>query len=145
MSRPAGLDPLLQHEFVAMVRQAKANGQTVFMSSHVLGEVQQTADRVGIIREGVLIATEQVENLRKRAIRRVEIIFDRAVTADEFAVLPGLSDVTVDGQSLRCRLNGLADPAIVAVAAGYGAFWPYVQSPDMAKAMEAYCPIWPRD
>ena len=112
----SGLDPLLQHEFVAMVRQAKANGQTVFMSSHVLGEVQQTADRVGIIREGVLIATEQVENLRKRAIRRVEIIFDQAVTADEFAVLPGLSDVTVDGQSLRCRLNGLADPLVKAAA-----------------------------
>ncbi|HET8682181.1 MAG TPA: ABC transporter ATP-binding protein, partial [Micromonosporaceae bacterium] len=62
-----GLDPLLQQEFVAMVREARAAGQTVFMSSHVMSEVQQTADRVGIIREGRLVAVEQVEQLRERA------------------------------------------------------------------------------
>jgi ABC-2 type transport system ATP-binding protein len=112
----SGLDPFLQQEFVAMVREAKANGQTVFMSSHVLGEVQQTADRVGIIREGTLVAVEQVEDLRERAVRRVEITFADPVPATEFTALPGLSDVTVDGVVVRCRLDGRADPLIKAAA-----------------------------
>ena len=93
----SGLDPFLQQEFVAMVREAKANGQTVFMSSHVMSEVQQTADRVGIIREGRLVAVERVEDLRERAVRRVEIHFDAPVPAEEFATLPGVSDLTVEG------------------------------------------------
>jgi beta-exotoxin I transport system ATP-binding protein len=112
----SGLDPFLQQEFVAMVKEAKANGQTVFMSSHVLGEVQQTADRVGIIREGTLVAVEQIENLRERSVRRVEITFADPVPAKEFTDLPGLSDVTVDGAVMRCRLDGRADPLIKAAA-----------------------------
>jgi beta-exotoxin I transport system ATP-binding protein len=112
----SGLDPFLQQEFVAMVREAKANGQTVFMSSHVLGEVQQTADRVGIIREGTLVAVEQVEDLRERAVRQVEITFADPVPAKEFTDLPGISDVAVDGAVVRCRLDGRADPLIKAAA-----------------------------
>jgi ABC-2 type transport system ATP-binding protein len=112
----SGLDPFLQQEFVSMVREAKANGQTVFMSSHVLGEVQQTADRVGIIREGRLIAVEQVDDLRERAVRRVEIVFDTAAVAAEFEGLPGVTEVTVDGPVLRCRLEGRADSLVKAAA-----------------------------
>jgi ABC-2 type transport system ATP-binding protein len=112
----SGLDPFLQQEFVAMVRQAKANGQTVFMSSHVLGEVQQTADRVGIIREGRLVAVEKVEDLRERALRRVSIVFDGPVAAAEFDALPGVSEVTVDGPHFSCKLDGRADPLVKAAA-----------------------------
>jgi ABC-2 type transport system ATP-binding protein len=112
----SGLDPFLQQEFVAMVREAKANGQTVFMSSHLLGEVQQTADRVGIIREGRLAAVEKVEDLRERALRRVTIAFDAPVASEEFAALPGVSEVTVDGATLRCKLDGRADPLVKAAA-----------------------------
>lgn len=85
----SGLGPFLQQQVVAMVRDARTAGQTVFMSSHVMGEVQQTADRVGIIREGRLIAVERVEDLRERAVRRVEIQFEVPVTAQEFGALPG--------------------------------------------------------
>src|SRR5262249_49891098 len=112
----SGLDPFLQQEFVAMVRQAKTNGQTVFMSSHVLAEVQHTADRVGIIRDGRLIAVEQVEDLRERALRRVEIVFADTVSAGVFEAVPGVSEVTVDGPTLRCKLDGRADPLIKAAA-----------------------------
>ncbi|MFY1651373.1 ATP-binding cassette domain-containing protein [Solwaraspora sp. WMMB762] len=112
----SGLDPFLQQEFVAMVREAKAAGQTVFMSSHVMSEVQQTADRVGIIRDGRLITVERVEDLRERAVRRIEIVFDAPVSADEFAAVPGLSDVTVNGARLSCRLDGRADPLIKAAS-----------------------------
>ena len=73
---------MLQHIFLELVREAKAAGQTVFMSSHVLSEVQQTADRVGIIRDGRMVAVESVEALRRRAVRRVEIHFDEPVRPD---------------------------------------------------------------
>ncbi|ROO61593.1 ABC-2 type transport system ATP-binding protein [Micromonospora sp. Llam0] len=112
----SGLDPFLQQEFVAMVREAKAAGQTVFMSSHVMSEVQQTADRVGIIRDGRLVTVERVEDLRERAVRRIEIVFDAPVPADEFATVPGLSDVVVHDTRLSCRLDGRADPLIKAAS-----------------------------
>jgi ABC-2 type transport system ATP-binding protein len=60
----SGLDPFLQQEFVRLVQAARQRGATVFMSSHVMSEVQQTADRVGIIRDGALVTVESVESLR---------------------------------------------------------------------------------
>jgi ABC-2 type transport system ATP-binding protein len=110
----SGLDPFLQQEFVAMVREASHAGRTVFMSSHVMSEVQQTAHRVGIIREGRLVTVERVETLRERAVRKVEIHFDAPVPAAEFAAPPGVSDLRVDGAVLRCRLAGRADALVKA-------------------------------
>jgi ABC-2 type transport system ATP-binding protein len=133
----SGLDPFLQQEFVAMVREAKANGQTVFMSSHLLGEVQQTADRVGIIREGRLAAVEKVEDLRERALRRVTIVFDVPVTSEEFAALPGVSEVTVDGATLRCKLDGRADP-LVKAAARYTVLSLLSEEPDLEELFFHY-------
>jgi ABC-2 type transport system ATP-binding protein len=112
----SGLDPLLQQTFLDMVREARTGGQTVFMSSHVMSEVQQTADRVGIVRDGVLVTVERVEDLRERAVRRVEIHFEDPVPAAGFAALPGVSDVDVAGNVLRCRLDGRADPLVKAAA-----------------------------
>ena len=65
----SGLDPLLQQEFLAMVREVRASGRTVFMSSHVLAEVEHVADRVGILRAGRLVAVEDIEVLRQRFVR----------------------------------------------------------------------------
>ena len=73
----SGLDPLLQQEFLQMAREARGAGQTVFMSSHVLSEVQQSADRVGIVRDGVMVAVESVDDLRRR-VERVVVDEDRA-------------------------------------------------------------------
>jgi ABC-2 type transport system ATP-binding protein len=112
----SGLDPFLQQEFAVMARQARDAGQTIFMSSHVLSEVQQVADRVGIIREGRLVTVERVETLRERAVRRIEIHFEAPVAAEEFAALPGVSDLRVDGSLLRCRLAGRADALVKAAA-----------------------------
>ena len=112
----SGLDPFLQQEFVAMVREASHAGRTVFMSSHVMGEVQQTAHRVGIIREGRLVTVERVETLRERAVRKVEIHFDVPLPAAEFAALAGVSGLRVDGTVLRCRLAGRADQLVKAAA-----------------------------
>ncbi len=76
MDEPSsGLDPLVQREFQAMMREVAAEGRTVFLSSHTLSEVQRVADRVGIIRHGRLIAVESVASLRSKAMRRIEFQF----------------------------------------------------------------------
>jgi ABC-2 type transport system ATP-binding protein len=112
----SGLDPLMQQEFLAMVRDARDAGQTVFMSSHVLAEVQSVASRVAIVRDGRLAAVEKVESLGRRAIRTVEIHFGDPVRADEFSAIAGVSEVEVEGPVLRCTVNGKLDPLIKAAA-----------------------------
>ncbi|HTJ36459.1 MAG TPA: ABC transporter ATP-binding protein [Dactylosporangium sp.] len=112
----SGLDPLMQQEFLAMVRDARAEGQTVFMSSHVLVEVQQVADRVAIVRDGRLAAVERVESVGRRAVRDIEIHFADPVDAAEFAGLAGVADVVVAGPVLKCTVDGRLDPLIKAAA-----------------------------
>jgi ABC-2 type transport system ATP-binding protein len=133
----SGLDPLLQQTFLEMVREAKAAGQTVFMSSHVLSEVQQSADRVGIIRDGRLVAVEAVETLRRRSVRQVEIHFDDPVAPDAFVGIPGVSEVHVDGSVLRCRLAGRAD-GLVKMAARYPVESILVAEPDLEELFFTY-------
>lgn len=113
----AGLDPFLQQEFVAMAREAVAQGRTVFMSSHVMSEVQKSADRVGIIRDGRLAGVDTVDSLRASATRRVEVVFAEQAPADDFDGLPGVTDVHADGAVLHCRLEGSADALVKALAA----------------------------
>jgi len=109
----SGLDPFLQQQFVELVREATGNGQTVFMSSHVMSEVQQTCDRVGIIRAGTLVAVEHIDDLRKRALRKIEVHFDADAPTLSVA---GVSDLVVDGKVLRCKLSGDADALVKALA-----------------------------
>ena len=111
-----GLDPLKQHDFLALLREARDAGQTVFMSSHVLSEVQHVADRVGIIREGQLVAVEGVEALRERAMRRVRITFDEPVPVEAFQGLPEVNDLHIDGATLTCRVAGRPDALVKAAA-----------------------------
>jgi ABC-2 type transport system ATP-binding protein len=133
----SGLDPLLQQEFVVMVREAVAAGQTVFMSSHVLSEVQRTADRVGFVREGRTVGVETVESLRERAVRRVEISFEDDVTLDEFASLPGVAEASVTDGVLRCRLSGRAD-ALLKAASRHTTLSLLVEEPDLEEVFLTY-------
>jgi ABC-2 type transport system ATP-binding protein len=119
------------------VAEARSAGQTVFMSSHVLSEVQQSADRVGIVREGRLVAVEAVETLRSRAVRRVVIQFDEAVPAEAFRDVAGVSDVEVHDAQLRCRLAGRAD-GLVKAAARFPVASITVQDPDLEELFIAY-------
>jgi len=112
----SGLDPLMQQEFLELIRETRAAGQTVFMSSHLLAEVQHAADRVGIVREGRLVAVERIESLGKRAKRHVEIHFDGEVPVEDFAGLPGIGDLQVHGNTLRCLVEGMLDPLVKAAA-----------------------------
>src|SRR5690606_38098785 len=116
LKKKSGLDPLMAREFLSMTTQARDAGQTVFMSSHILSEVQQVADRAAIIRRGRLIAVDEVDSLRAKSVRRVEVTFDEPVDPSEFAAIDGVSDLDVEDGVLRCRLLGEADALVKAVA-----------------------------
>jgi beta-exotoxin I transport system ATP-binding protein len=112
----SGLDPFLQHEFTALTREAVAEGRTVFMSSHVMSEVQEVSDRVGIIRNGRLVSVDTVHSLRESATRRIEVVFAEPVTAEAFSRVAGVSELQVSDAVLHCRLDGPADALIKALA-----------------------------
>ncbi len=113
----SGLDPLIQHEFYEILDEVKAEGRTVFFSSHVLPEVQRVSDRVGIIRKGRLVAVEDVDTLIDRAaLHRFEIEFASEVSKSEFEHLPGASDLVVEGTTLTVSIAGSPDALIKAAA-----------------------------
>ncbi len=99
MSRPelllldeptVGLDPLLQHEVLKMVLEAREQGATIFFSSHILSEVQDIADRVGIIRQGLLVEVAETRALVERSLRRVRLRFRDVAPVAALASLPGV-------------------------------------------------------
>ncbi len=111
-----GLDPLMQQEFYRIVDEIKSEGRTVFLSSHIMPEVERVCDRVGIIREGRLIAVEDVDVLKARAIRRLEIHFESPVSPEEFSNISGVRDVEVHENRLTCTVAGEIDTLIKAAA-----------------------------
>ncbi|MGZ8562357.1 MAG: ATP-binding cassette domain-containing protein [Candidatus Limnocylindria bacterium] len=112
----SGLDPLIQQEFYGVIREAKAAGRTVFLSSHILSEVEKTCDRVAIIRDGRLTRVDRTVALRDLAHHQVELVFTNEVPSDEFASLPGVSDVVTEGHTLRMRVSGSITPVVRAAA-----------------------------
>ena len=115
----AGLDPLIQASFFELVREAKAQGRTIFLSSHVIDEVDKTCDRVAIIREGRLVQVDRIETIRQLAFHHVELSFRAPVAAEIFASLDGVSAVETDGDAIRMRVNGPIG-AVVVLAAQHG-------------------------
>jgi len=112
----SGLDPLVQQSFFELVREAQAAGRTVFLSSHILSEVERTADRVAIIRDGRIVRTGRVEDLRDLAHHQVELRFTGPVPAAAFQALPGVSDVVEADHILRMRVSGPITPVVQAAA-----------------------------
>ncbi len=108
----SGLDPLVQQTFYALVRESKDEGRTVFLSSHILSEVERTCDRVAIIRDGQLVKVDSVEGLRDLAHHQVELRFAGPVPTESFERLTGVSDVVVDDHVLRLRLSGAITPLV---------------------------------
>jgi ABC-2 type transport system ATP-binding protein len=120
MDEPStGLDPLMQREFQAMMREVADDGRTVFLSSHTLSEVQRVADRVGIIRLGHLVDVEFVDDLRSKAIRRVELQFDGPVEASVFTAVPGVRDVEVASHHATMSFDGQMDTLLRAATENY--------------------------
>ncbi len=112
----SGLDPLIQQVFYGVIRDAKAEGRTVFLSSHILSEVEKTCDRVAIIRDGRLVRVDRTEALRDLAHHQVELRFADAVPVQEFSALPGVSDLVAEDHTLRMRVSGSIAPVVRAAA-----------------------------
>ena len=111
-----GLDPLMQHEFYRMVNEVRRDGRTVFLSSHVMPEVERLCDRVGVIREGRLIAVEDIGDLKARTLRQLQIHFARPAPVEEFASLPGVEESSADGDVVRLVVRGPLDDVVKAAA-----------------------------
>jgi len=133
----SGLDPLMQEEFLRVIGEHRARGATVFLSSHALDEVERICDRVGIVRDGRLVAVESVEELRGRAYRRVAITFAEPVDPTEFAGLPGVRDLQAAGTGLRFQTDGDLD-AVVKVTARHTVVDLEVAEPTLEEIFVAF-------
>jgi ABC-2 type transport system ATP-binding protein len=102
----SGLDPLVQQTFFNLVREQVKDGSTVFLSSHILSEVEKTCDRVAIIRDGRIVRLGRVDALRDLAHHQVEMRFAGGPPAGEFEKLEGVSDVEVTDHTIRLRVLG---------------------------------------
>jgi ABC-2 type transport system ATP-binding protein len=112
----SGLDPLLRREFRAMVLERAAAGVTVFLSSHVLSEVEHTATRVAVLREGRVVTVDDVAALKARAVRRFEVTFERPIDLDELTAVDGVDVVGAHGAVVELTVTGSVDPLIKTLA-----------------------------
>ena len=113
-----GLDPLVQQEVLRLVKEARQEGATVFFSSHILSEVQEIADRVGIIRQGVVVEVAETASLINRALHRARIRFKQPVDGNILANVPGVKVLSQDdGQAVTLQIEGEMDRLIKTLAA----------------------------
>lgn len=124
----SGLDPLLQREFLDLVLEARDRGATVFMSSHVLSEIEDVAGRVAIIRAGRIVDVDDVRTLRRRAGQAVELRFADRVDLATFEHLEGVREPRVEpggdgGSILRCQLHGEPDGLLKTAARHHVLGW----------------------
>jgi ABC-2 type transport system ATP-binding protein len=110
----SGLDPLMEQIFRHCIAEARGRGQTVFLSSHILSEVEALCDRVAILRQGRLVESGALNELRHLGAMTVEATFSGPVP--DVAGVPGVASVTVDGQVLRCHVQGPIQPLLSIVA-----------------------------
>ena len=113
-----GLDPLRRHDVLELIRERASAGRTVLLSSHDLSEVEHAASRVGIVRDGSLVAVEAISTLKERAIRKAEIRLAEPVGDLErrLGAIPGIHDLTVEDGVVRLRIEGSMDALIKELA-----------------------------
>src|ERR1700677_2097271 len=111
----SGLDPLMERAFRGSVHEARDRGQTVFLSSHILSEVEALCDRVGILRQGKLVELGTLAEMRHLAALTVEATFAGAIP--DLSGVPGVSSVQADGRVVRCQVRGPIAPLLKVLAA----------------------------
>jgi ABC-2 type transport system ATP-binding protein len=110
----SGLDPLMEQAFRHCVHEAHETGQTVFLSSHILSEVEALCDRIGILREGQLVEIGTLESMRHLSALTVEAVFD-AVPPD-LTCVPGVKRAVVEGRRVQLEFQGSIEPLLAALA-----------------------------
>lgn len=106
-----GLDPLVQHKFYDLLLEEKARGKTIFLSSHILPEVERVCGRVGIVREGRLVSVESIADLKRKKVRRLTLELSREISKEEL----NLSDVEIirhDGKKVELKVLGEIPPLL---------------------------------
>lgn len=134
----SGLDPLAQHQVLEILREVRAQGRTVFFSSHNLPEVERICDRVAIIRGGHLVAVERVEALTAQHVHRIQLNFAAAVQGDRFATLPGVQvlEQANDANTVRLEITGEMD-AVIKEAARHHVISIEAEQPSLEEAFLA--------
>lgn len=133
----AGLDPLVQHEFLALLREARRDGQTVFLSSHNLYEVEAVADSVAILRHGSLAAVESVERLKAEAVRRMDLTFVHDPPMELLAKVPAVHAASATGTTAHLVVEGSGEE-LFRVAAPYGIDQVVTHEPDLEEVFLSY-------
>lgn len=108
----SGLDPLMQHEFENLLRETADQGRTVFLSSHELDEVQRVTDRIGIIKEGRLVAEDTVDGLRRAAPRTMEVRFRHPVDPADLQAVTGVTVEACEGPRVTLHVTGEIAPVL---------------------------------
>jgi len=109
----SGLDPLMEQAFRQCIGEARGRGQTVFLSSHIMSEVEALCDRIGILRAGRLIEMGTLAEMRHLSALTVEATLDGPVP--DLSAIPGVSAFVVEGQRVRCRVTGPIEPLLRAI------------------------------
>ena len=113
----SGLDPLRQQDVLELITERAAAGRTVFLSSHELDQVEHVAERVGIVRDGRLVAVETIATLKERAVRRVEVrLADATPATDRLGDLPGVRDFSIEDGVVRLAIEGSMDALVKELA-----------------------------
>ena len=112
-----GLDPLNQQEFYKLVAETRDAGATIFLSSHILSEVEHVCDRVGIIRSGRLVKVAELGEIHDIRLHRLELEFAPGTDVPEAAIrsAAGVEDVVVDDHKVTCTVKGAFDPLLKAL------------------------------
>jgi ABC-2 type transport system ATP-binding protein len=132
-----GLDPLIQQEFYRLVDEVNKSGTTFFISSHILPEIERICDRVAIIKEGKLVLTEEIETLKKTALRPLEVIFSQKVQKTDFNGISGIKDLEINENILQCKVVGSLDEFVKKLAS-YKVESIITQEPDLEQIFLKY-------
>jgi ABC-2 type transport system ATP-binding protein len=112
----SGLDPLLQRTFNEFLLQEQQRGKTIFMSSHIMSDVEKVCQRVAVIRQGEIVTIEEVEKLRQKAGQRISVEFGDPVSMDELVRIPGVNNVTSINHTYHFTVGGSMDALIKALS-----------------------------
>lgn len=133
----SGLDPLVQREFLELVRDTRGQGRTVFLSSHILYEVEAVADTVAIIRSGRLAIVESVDRLKAQALRRIDLTFEGPPPVTQLRTVAAVRDLRVAGNIVHLDVEG-STADLLQVAAPYRVQQVVTHEPDLEEIFLAY-------